>query len=724
MPVAARLAGQPMVSLSDVPAGFVQGSQWLRYEDMYRGRDVAGWLFRPPDHTITEDGVQQAGRGSLDDLVRRIGSRTSRRLMLVVGRPDTGKTTLAYALLRRINLDPRRAGVRPAGGGLPASLVVPLARYAQEYQRWPNYFGTRLWMRSTGPAARPARRPGQEPLLVLDGLDDLVRHADMIGIESLLGRALFTDAAVLTCSEALFDKIRALDAVRSACIVELDGLGVGRRLEFARRYIAAVPLAEHGEGAVARRERLARDAERAIRRDEAGEATFREPLQLIIELEKLWRGEGQRVPQLDYYVSSTLEQELATGARRLPAVQLLGILGALAARLSPFEAGPVPMSPPRTAYLTASASADFVRQFAERLELAPLQLVDELAHCRFVQLRPGGIGMRGNQFRDYFLALDIMGDLMSPAPGQSVSERFVNLLPGAVVGHLTEELQCIQRSEELRGRIVERLWTALEEATRELALLQVVSRRETQFHLVRQRVVCEQLGYYLAVVVGPGAEGEPLQALVAGKSSMRDDPWIRRGVVVGLGLGGRKDVISAYVDELWAERSAHDGVCCAGGECTVGSNRQVNVEFNIVLFGDAGPRHGEPDRCEHPAGCTRTLSGMLDLLETQTNAELCRLVLFIILDLYHYHWNGDPAKNLREQWCAAFAPSRAPGAPSGPDEPPGEDISWPLRDRLEDSLDRFIEEGANWAEIAALQQLLGDVVPAGRGGGDAGAGHA
>jgi hypothetical protein len=228
----------------------------------------------------------------------------------------------------------------------------------------------------------------------------------------------------------------------------------------------------------------------------------------------------------------------------------------------------------------------------------------------------------------------------------------------------------------------------------------------TRAEMIRQRVICQQIGFYLGVAIGAGGEEQRLRHEVVTKSALRGDAWIQRGVTVGLGLGGRDGVIAEYVDRLWDERRKHDRDCYSGGPCDSGARRQVNVEFNLVLFGDAAPRNGAPDRCDPPGECAKTISGMLDLLETEPNLELCRLVLFIILDLHEYHWGGDPAINLRQQWRAALSP-RGGAVPSKLSEIAETDIRWTRRDRLRDILARFEVEA--WEEIGALRRLLDEI---------------
>jgi hypothetical protein len=722
--VTAEIAGTARVAAHGLPREFVQGSQWLSYEHMFRGNDPDAWLFRTPDFRVGENGPVQSGR-HLDDLVQRVPRRDGSARLLLVGEPDIGKTTIAYALMCRLPwwspphsigpalISPRRGPLAGSRRSNPVSradrrpaMVVPLARYLREYQEWPSYFGTRLWMRSSGPTARTSVR-GPEPWLILDSLDDLARH-DVISVEALLGRDLFTQAAVITCSRGLFERIKVTGLVGDADVVILEGLGVPQRLEFARRYMEMASLRNEGQKSTPGQPRpLAQEVAAAIRRDAAGEKTFREPLHLLIQLEILRTGDGPRAPQLDFYVTSTLEQEVATGVRTLPLVQISDLLGELATLLNPFEAGPLPVSPSGMDFLSASMQAQFVRTAADRLQMTPDEVVRELSHCRFTRAGPRGLGMPGNQFRDYFVARDVMRHLLAEAPWSSVGERFANLFPGAIVGLLMDELRSAQRSEVLRTRVLRRLLTALDEASRELGLMRASVPLFTPAEMIRHRVICQQLSFYLAVAIGAGGEEQRLWHELVTKSALRGDHWIRRGVTVGLGLGGRKGVIAEYVERLWDERHQHDRDCCSGGRCASGPNRQVNVEFNLVLFGDASPRNGTPDRCDPPGHCEKTISGMLDLLETETNLELCQLVLFIILDLYWYHWFEDPSINLRTQWRAALSRRPRDAAPPELSEIAETDIRWTCRDRLEDVLARF--ETEPWEEIGALRQLLDDI---------------
>jgi hypothetical protein len=218
-------------------------------------------------------------------------------------------------------------------------------------------------------------------------------------------------------------------------------------------------------------------------------------------------------------------------------------------------------------------------------------------------------------------------------------------------------------------------------------------------------VVRQQLAYYLAITIGPGREGDALLRLVDGESLLGGDAWIRRGVVVGLGMGGRKGVISSYVNELWSERDAHDERC-ARGDCATGVRRQVNVEFNLVLFGDAAPRDGQPDRCDYPDDYARTIAGMIDLLETEKNMELKRLVLFIILDLHDYHWDGDPKKNLASAWECLLSAETSSEVQRREGRDAGRDVHWNLRDRLDSIIDALNDHQSEWREIAALRALM------------------
>jgi hypothetical protein len=712
------------VSRRPIPDELVQGSRSLTYAQLLAGSDDTRLFQDPSWHRIfpiargeeptfsdghegvsVEEEVCKDGLlGYLERLLLQ-GSKGVQRVILT-GRSDIGKTTIAYALLDRISRGPSK----DAG---PPPVIIPLRLHSSEYATRPAYFGTRLWMRSGNLFAFPRNRHSgrQRRLFILDDVEELFAQVGKQEVASLLQRPLLQDAGLVLCSEELYARLAATDYMRTSLILQLDGLHYQARIRFAERYLAYLwrdqraPHQIRGQSAAHDLPSMQEEARLAVWRDELAGATFREPLYLLIATEGVARI-GTFRTHLEFYIRSRLEQEVLSGARMLPPEQMLECLGELAVNLATYQGSgdsdDLALGTPTQ--LSLSSFAIFLRESSAKINLPTHILRKELLHTRFVQWSPNGVSLTSRQLQDYFLAQAIMYELLSRVASlEQIVERFLALLPGGVVEHMDAELRRLQLVEELHWRVIRNLAGALVKVSSDHSAISGRPDSLASLSSGRRRVACEQLSYYLGVAIGGGPEGDWLLRFLEGPSFTADDAWIKRGILVGLGQGGRAGAVETYLGWLREEKCRHDSACSKEGVCDPGENRRVNVEFNIVLFGDERARDGQPDRCLYPRTCERTLAGMIGLLEDEGASELARLVLFIIADLCDYHWDKDPTKNLATMWEHLLSPDpegRTPQTDVGPDVASGPT----LRRRLDRILQDLSKTG--WPEVREAQVRL------------------
>jgi hypothetical protein len=134
----------------------------------------------------------------------------------------------------------------------------------------------------------------------------------------------------------------------------------------------------------------------------------------------------------------------------------------------------------------------------------------------------------------------------------------------------------------------------------------------------RQRLMLQQLCYYLG-----NLESRPAQEFLVDRLGGETDPWIRRGIAVGLAFGGMYGPLEEYLQLLRAERKR-------GPDVPLNS---ANIGYHLSFFGDQPFDPSCPDRDMGFPECGRTVDRLIYQLGTETNRPNWRIDLYTVLDL-------------------------------------------------------------------------------------------
>jgi hypothetical protein len=204
---------------------------------------------------------------------------------------------------------------------------------------------------------------------------------------------------------------------------------------------------------------------------------------------------------------------------------------------------------------------------------------------------------------------------------EAVTEHFAHFFPYEVSAFLREHFARLapDRNQRLRNLALRRLKTAYASPTG-------VARSKV-------RIVREQIGYFLGSCFGADAHEFLLEQLHPDK---KEDPWVRRGIAVGLAEAEIDGPLDDFVAELHAELErdqatidmSHDGVT-ERVECQL---RDMNIGFNRSFFGDQPLDQDDPARIVKDKGrsCANTVAG---LTRSVVERRATRMALFTLYDL-------------------------------------------------------------------------------------------
>jgi hypothetical protein len=170
-------------------------------------------------------------------------------------------------------------------------------------------------------------------------------------------------------------------------------------------------------------------------------------------------------------------------------------------------------------------------------------------------------------------------------------------------------------------------------ASNGLQALRVVARERGDHKIApaRTRIALEQLYYYLGNI-----QLSEVQDTLENLISEEPDPWLRRGLAIGLAFSGRGGPIAHYIEELRTERDVH------GNDAPLSA---VNVGTALSYFGDQPFDPTKPDVDAGLPGCGRTIATFLYQLTTDTERGCWRIDLHTFVDLWR--WRSIAGQSIR-----------------------------------------------------------------------------
>jgi hypothetical protein len=568
-----------VMDLLEPSSGLLQSVPWRRFEapGPAEGLDLLGYLGERLDGG-TLPGPDPAG---------------ATRFLIVSG-AGLGKTVLSIALQDQL-------GDRAA--------CVPLFKYVDEFTR-NGEFGTGAWLGACLDASRP--RPS---LLILDSLDEFLAFIRPSEVSRILSRPLFTEAAVVFCRASYYNNhLASTDFARRFEKLEVLPWQPTERRRFTRAYVSrSMPL----PGLDARTAMAAADDWIESYPDFASLCGV--PLQLVMALE-FWRSTLQHPPagELALNIPRVLDradlfwrytEELLSAEPGTPGGSTLGPIGLRKL----LEDAAWFLVPDALTGEQSVANMDLARFIADRARTSGLRSRDpyrQLLSVPLIDQVGARVRFTHTAFLDYFVAQGFRRALDSGEVEQ-VNERFQRFIPATASDFLTDDLLQSRRHPLVASQLIQTLKAAFENT----APPDVAGTQGNP--LVRN--ARQQLGFYLGIVAPRAADGDWL------RRTAREEPdlWVRRGVVMGLGVGGDAAIAGEYTDRLRTERQ--------GGAPAY--ENSINIGFNLSFFGDQSVDIRQPEADFDGPRCAHTVRGLLRMLESEASAALWRVALFSIADL-------------------------------------------------------------------------------------------
>lgn len=597
----------------EIMARHVPGSERLRVRDLL-GPSALLMPFRA-ESTATalddsRDLASDAGwRGALPGGLLRLR-------LLVLAPPGSGKSTLALVAFTGL------AARLEAGGADAVPLLLDLRDFRTDATT--TGFGGRAWVADRldellglpGQVSWQGVReltgvPRFRPVILLDSVDEFLAPMSPAEVRSFVGTFLFQHADLVCCRTQFYERVLSREQFRDHEIVHLLPLDQNE----VRRYTVDYYRLCHGPST----DRLAADFLARLDASTSLAALCSVPLRLNMALDLLAPGRD-RLASVDGvlglyhgYVGGLLRREAARGGSVLSAADKLAMLEKVAYAF--YDEGSIGESdsPLFTnveyerfiADISAVSPANgTVGEIVEDLRSHSLLHVDGAA---FSHIEPGTLRFIHKSFQEYLVAAFLYHELLVGPDG--TADAFRRYQSPEVSEFLKEYLvQAEPRAKERIASIGITTYRLCADDPR----LDPVDR-------ARARLAREQLGYYLAALSLPQVRSFFLSEL-----HTEPDAWLRRGIVIGLAIGGDTALLDQYVDLLAAERDA-------GGDPVENS---VNNGFNLTFFGDQPLDVLHPDRDQGGPRCRKTITTLVYQLQTETDRGSWRLDLYSLLDLW------------------------------------------------------------------------------------------
>lgn len=538
----------------------------------------------------------------LSEFLKREVLNSSEGYFLIHGPPGTGKSLLMASLVAASAVGNRRV------------VLVDATEVRGDIDE-PG-FGAASWFASL--VLADSKADVAEVTYLFDALDELFVAMPRRKVANLLGRSGFSNAAVVTCRTSFYDQfLRDGGFARQRTIIEMTEWSDNDSLTEGTRYINALKGDE-----------IDRIKFIAVH---ARSATFRRlcsnPLHLCMitstlvntgNLHGAEMGEEGLLVVYEQWVKSVLSVEAAKHESVLSAADKAYLLEALAWQNHDYREHDV-----ATAYNVEEVNAWLRTNFTSWCDDRGVSLlevaVDLLQHTLLVTKNVSeAVITAGFTFRhrtiEHLFAASYCCHALSGASAASVKEVFETYLGPDVWRFLQLMLLRISRTEpQTARRMARRGMAALQEAVEE-DMRSAVS--------TKNRVLREQLGHYLGHLAAP-----ELQDYLRGRVRDEEDPWVRRGTVIGMSFGGNVAICEDYVDLLRTERSA--GLSMADNEV----NRGTQLSFYGDQFIGDDSSQG---RDAHLPQCKRMADNLINQLLEPERRCTWKLDLYSLIDVVYY----------------------------------------------------------------------------------------
>ncbi len=562
----------------------VSGSRSLRVRDLLRSTE----LFQRTTAVCLDDEHSQP-LPALDLIEQRI--LRNGEPILLLGEGGLGKTTTALAFT-----------YRQLERGRPTQ-YVDLSIYRGNVSD--HRFGSKEWAVANIPfvvAVAP-----EDQLLVLDAVDELLSGLSYEQAKEICGCWLLQSAALLCCRRSFYDRVLGWTSLARNCeLLELTQWNV----ETIDRYAYTLLSTTRPDSA----DEIYAEFSRWLQGDRRFAELCAIPLRLtmLLELRNPFRfaGDVNMLKNLyDTYVLEYLRYESARVGSTLSAPDKARVLEDVAWDF--FDELSHGYGEER------SFTVERVTELLDKHEMTRLWgngVRDDILFGSLLRIRhadslatSGSVMFQHKSFQEFFVARRINAQVLS---GQTTGlpDAFSVLFSPEVSEFIKEFIADINVEPRLR-------WLAFQQLARAFQL--------TTDHVddSRIRIARQQIGYYLG-----NLRLQQARDWVHRQLQIETDPWIARGMAVGLAFGGDDSALHRYLDQLKDELAA-DGPR---------PHNEVNVGFHLTFFGD------QPVDAEHPEvdqgnpWCAKTIGGLLYQLSTQTDRGSWRLNIYTLCYLFSH----------------------------------------------------------------------------------------
>lgn len=565
------------------------GSRLLRMGDIVTSHDL---LQRPAGVELTPTGSVPIT--DVASLFVRWACAPQPTPTICLGESGAGKSTMALLLAMELI----EAGLNP--------VIFDLGPYRPQCSD-PD-FASEAWMLREVHRLIGEQGLDDSYLLILESLDELLTGLRQDEVNSLLARPLFARAPISFCRDTFFQRhVSHTQFARTRTIVQLNSWDRARISNYIDAYFK---VTDPNEG-----NQRAREVRGLLLTHPHLAAICGLPLRLnmLVDLPQPALAaasidKATLVQLYDVYLWAALKHEAGRFGSILSASDKVQELQGIAWNF--FDEKSHGYSDDRDftirdlrTYLLAHPPESRVSE-DERLDdllfrsLLRVRRADSLATV-------GVVSFQHKSFQEFFVARHIQDRVLNGSSNE-VIEAFRLLFSPEVSEFLKEFFVRINESPDTIGAAVSQMSSAL----------QALPERGQGDG--RHRIAKQQLAYYLGTLQSARARTLLLRLL-----DTETDPWIARGIAVGLAQGGDEDAVNRYVESLRDERDLPER-----------PSNATNVGFHLTFFGDqpVDPDHPEIDQLT--GGCTKTVEGLLYQLGTMTDRGSWRIDAYTLVFLY------------------------------------------------------------------------------------------
>jgi hypothetical protein len=595
----------------------VSGSQRIQVRDLF-GNESVLVPFRAVGLRQEDSDPLRVVLDRADAIGNGQPAPNNRRLrILVTGSPGMGKSTFATATFQELT-----ARLTAAGNG-PVPILLDLRDYREQ---GPNTeFATAAWTQSRLDeiaGVRGALRADDDttrlyPVIILDSLDEYFAGKSAATTAEITSRFLFRRANVVCCRTFFYEQNLAMLPIAA----QFDRFNI---LPWTSQDIYAYIAHYYRKLFPRDHQHLAEQFIGRLRSSNNLAAMCSVPLRLNMALDLLrpGRDELNKATTLlglyHTYVELLLANEAGKGGSVLSGPEKASYLELIAWHF--YDEGNLGdvQAPPFTRHefenFLGKEERKHSRFTTEQIEsdLRARSLLQEDGSI-FSAIDPGTLSFEHKSFQEYLVARHIFHAMTSEDVAK-VAEMFCRQVSAEVSEFLKEYIERCSGSSRMITKIARNL-NAAYQVNVEMSHTEVVE------EAAKARVGKAQIGYYL------GSLRVPLVVRLLREIYQREtDHWIRRGIAIGLSIGGEESLVHPYIEGLRAERSS--------GVDPV--ENAVNIGFHLSFFGDQPFDSLQPDVDQRGVDCSRTIRRLIYQLDTETDRGSWRMNLYTIADLWRY----------------------------------------------------------------------------------------